>query len=37
MTIHKVINNVKSSGIKIVEDGSKKKVVNIDPEETKSS
>ena len=33
MTIHKVINNAKSSGIKIVEGGSKRKVMNIDSEE----
>ncbi|KAG5610176.1 hypothetical protein H5410_021457 [Solanum commersonii] len=29
----KVINNAKSSGIKIVEGGSKRKVINIDSEE----
>ena len=29
MTIHKVINNAKSSGIKIVEGGNKRKVINI--------
>ena len=33
MAIHKVINNAKSSGIKIVEGGSKRKVINIDSEE----
>ena len=33
MAIHKVINNAKSSGIKIVESGSKRKIINIDSEE----
>ena len=37
MAIHKVINNTKSSGIKIVEGGSKIKVTNIDSEEIKSA
>ncbi|TMW92030.1 hypothetical protein EJD97_013582 [Solanum chilense] len=37
MTIHKVINNVKSIGIKIVEGGSNRKVINIDSEEIKSA
>ena len=37
MTIHKVINNAKSSGIKIVEGESKRKAVNIDSEEIESA
>ena len=37
MTIHKVINNAKSNGIKIVEGGSKRKVINIDSEEIESA
>ena len=36
MTIHKVINNAKSNGIKIVEGGSKRKVINIDSEDIES-
>ena len=37
MTIHKVINNAKSSGFKIVEGGSKRKVININSEEIESA
>ena len=37
MTIHKVINTAKSSGIKIVEGESKRKVINIDSEEIESA
>ena len=37
MTIQKVINNAKSSGIKIVQGGSKRKVINIDSEEIESA
>ncbi|TMW87783.1 hypothetical protein EJD97_019470 [Solanum chilense] len=37
MAIHKVINNVKSSGIKIVEGGSKRKAVNINSEKIESA
>ncbi|KAH0684127.1 hypothetical protein KY289_021879 [Solanum tuberosum] len=37
MTIQKVINNAKASGIKIVEGGSKKKVINSDSEESGST
>ena len=37
MAIHKVINNAKSSGIKIVQGGCKKKVINIDSEEIESA
>ena len=37
MAIHKVINNGKSSGIKIVEGGSKRKAINIDSEEIESA
>ena len=37
LAIHKVINNEKSSGIKIVQGGSKKKVINIDSEEIESA
>ena len=37
MAIHKDINNAKSSGIKIVEGGSKRKAINIDSEEIESA
>ena len=36
MAIHKDINNAKSSGIKIVVGGRKRKVINIDSEEIES-
>uniref|UniRef100_M1E039 Uncharacterized protein n=1 Tax=Solanum tuberosum TaxID=4113 RepID=M1E039_SOLTU len=37
MAIQKVINNAKASGIKIVEGGSKRKIINIDSEEIGSA
>ncbi|XP_049387812.1 serine/threonine-protein kinase Nek5-like [Solanum stenotomum] len=37
IAIQKVINNVKASGIKIVEGGSKRKVINSDSEEIESA
>ncbi|KAG5627671.1 hypothetical protein H5410_012889 [Solanum commersonii] len=37
MTIQKVINNAKASGIKIVEGGSKRKAINSDSEESGSA
>ncbi|KAG5592443.1 hypothetical protein H5410_042957 [Solanum commersonii] len=37
ITIQKVINNTKASGIKIVEGGSKRKVLNSDSEESGSA
>ncbi|KAH0636627.1 hypothetical protein KY289_036542 [Solanum tuberosum] len=37
MAIQKVINNAKSSGIKIVDGGSKRKAINIDSKEIGSA
>ncbi|TMW82838.1 hypothetical protein EJD97_004558 [Solanum chilense] len=37
MAIHKVINNAKSCGIKIVKDESKRKIINIDSEEIETA